>query len=225
MASQFHDMDLFGIIGIGRFGQALVMELLKNGKNVIALDNNAQKLESIKKYVNQVYLIDQMRHDALAEAGIGACGTVIVCIGKDIENNLLATLNAKELGVPRVISKASSADHGRLLEKLGAEVVIPEEDMGKRLAQSLCRTNTLEWLPLCEDFSIIETEVFSALDGKKVIDLNLRKNYGINIIAIVDSGKANGTIGPDTILKKGQNLVISGTNKNLAAFQKINTEN
>jgi trk system potassium uptake protein TrkA len=218
-------MDLFGIIGIGRFGQALVMELLKNGKNVIALDNNAQKLESIKKYVNQVYLIDQMRHDALAEAGIGACGTVIVCIGKDIENNLLATLNAKELGVPRVISKASSADHGRLLEKLGAEVVIPEEDMGKRLAQSLCRTNTLEWLPLCEDFSIIETEVFSALDGKKVIDLNLRKNYGINIIAIVDSGKANGTIGPDTILKKGQNLVISGTNKNLAAFQKINTEN
>ena len=102
--------------------------------------------------------------------------------------------------------------------------MIPEEDMGRRLAQGLCKMNTLEWLPLCEDFSIIEIEIHSSLDGKKVVDLNLRQKFGINIIAIVENDKADGTIGPQTILHKGQNLVIGGKNQKLIDFQKTNID-
>jgi len=217
---RYNDPNLFGIIGIGKFGGALALELIKKGKDVIALDNNPLRLESIKKEIDHVFLIDQISKDALTEAGIASCGTVIVCIGKDIESNLLATLNAKELGVPRVISKAISADHGRVLEKLGAEVVLPEEDMGHRLAQSLCVANALDWLPLCSDFSIIEVIIPSSLDSKNVLELNLRKKYGINIIALIHEGKANGSISPDTILHQGDQMVISGSNESLSTFQK-----
>lgn len=224
MKNDYHDKNLFGIIGMGRFGSALALELLKEGKDVIALDNNPAKLELLKKQITHVYLIDQMTKDALAEAGIGACGTVIVCIGKDVESNLLATLNAKELGVPRVIAKASSDDHGRVLEKLGAEVVLPEEDMGRRLAQSLCVTKALDWLPLCSDFSIIDVEIEKTLDGKSVLELDLRKKHGINIIAIVQGETANGIITPDTILHAGEHMVIAGSNKSLSTFQELYKE-
>ncbi|MFA6845109.1 MAG: TrkA family potassium uptake protein [Sphaerochaetaceae bacterium] len=222
MAKKYNDPNLFGIIGMGRFGCALALELIKAGKEVIAIDNNSAKLEGVKKDIIHVYLIDQITKDSLADAGIALCGTVIVGIGKDIESNLLATLNALELGVPRVISKAISADHGRVLEKLGAEVVLPEEDMGKRIAKSLTSTMTLDWLPVCNDFSIIELGIPQSLDNKTVIDMDLRKKFGINIIAIIHEGKADGTILPSTVLHSGDQLVVAGANTNLQQFQEAN---
>jgi trk system potassium uptake protein TrkA len=214
------DPNLFGIIGIGRFGATLAQELLALGKDVIALDNSPEKLEKLKQKASRVYYINEITKDALAEAGIDNCGTVIVCIGKDVESNILATLNAKELGVPRVISKASSADHARVLQKLGAEVVFPEEDMGRRLAKMLCMHEALDWLPLCDDFSIVEIQVNGQFDGKTVLELDLRKKWGINIIALVHQGKATGMITPETVFRKGDQMVLAGTNKSIEAFQK-----
>ncbi|MCI2129298.1 MAG: TrkA family potassium uptake protein [Sphaerochaeta sp.] len=220
MGKAYRDPNAFGIIGYGRFGATLAQELLNAGKEVIILDNVPDKLEKIKQQASHVYVITEISKDAFIEAGLEGCGTVIVCIGRDVEGNILATLNAKELGVPRVISKASSADHARVLRKLGAEVVFPEEDMGRRLAKTLCMKEALDWLPLCDDFSIVEIQVGQSFDEKNVLELDLRKKWGINIIALVHQGKATGMISPDTVLHVGDQMVIAGTNKSLAVFQK-----
>lgn len=222
--STYTDQNLFGVIGIGRFGYTLVTELVKAGKEVIAMDNDDTKLQPLKDTVSHLYQVDTLSRDTLREAGIPECATVIVCIGKDVESNLLATLNAIELGVPRVISKAISEEHGRILEKIGAQVVYPEEEMGLRLAKSLASRMTLDFLSLCDDFAIIEVEVAPGFDGKTILECDLRGRYGINVIAQIHGEKADGNITQGTRLHKGDRLVVAGTEKSLEAFQKANAK-
>ena len=113
----------FGVIGLGRFGFSLAETLADNGKEVLVLDNNESKVRQIQDKVQQAFVITQPDKSTLEEAGIQNCGTVIVCIGEHVEASILTTLNVIELGVPRVIAKAISAEHGRVLQKIGAEVV------------------------------------------------------------------------------------------------------
>lgn len=220
----YTDPNLFGVIGIGRFGLTLATELVKAGKEVIALDIDGAKLQPLKEMVTHLYQVSQVNRETLHEAGIGECTTVVVCIGKDVESNLLATLNAIELGVPRVISKAISDDHGRILEKIGAEVIYPEEEMGVRLAKSLSSKMTLDFLSLCDDFAIIEVEVAPGFDGKTILECDFRKKYGINVIALIHDDKADGNISPATTLRQGDQLVVAGNNDSLEAFQKANAK-
>lgn len=222
--AKYTDPNLFGVIGIGRFGFTLASELVKAGKDVIALDVDDSKLQPLKEQVSHLYQINHVNKETLQEAGITECTAVIVCIGKDVESNLLATLNAIDLGVPRVISKAISDDHGRILEKIGAEVIYPEEEMGVRLAKSLSSKMTLDFLALCEDFAIIEVEVAPGFEGKTILECDFRKKYGINVIALIHDEKANGNISPDTVLHQGDQLVVSGNNEGLEAFQKANAK-
>lgn len=218
------DSNLYGIIGVGRFGLSLAENLLKNGKTIIAIDKDQNKLYPLKTTVNQLIHLGELTKDSLKESGIGDCGTVIVCIGKDIEANILATLNAIELGVPRVYAKAISNDHGRILEKIGASVVNPEVDMGTKLAKTLSARLTLDVLPIGEDFSIIEIELNNKFANKSIQELNFRGKFGINIVAIVRDNKANGYIMPDSILKEKDILVISGNNHDISAFEQQNSK-
>lgn len=218
------DNNLYGIIGVGRFGLALAENLLQSGKTIIAIDKDQNKLYPLKTSVNQLIHMGELTKDSLKESGIGDCGTVVVCIGKDIEANILATLNAIELGVPRVYAKAISDDHSRILEKIGASVVNPEVDMGAKLAKTLSAKLTLDVLPIGEDFSIIEVEINEKFTNKTIKDLNFRGKFGINIIAIVRDNKANGYILPDTEIKEKDVLVISGNNHDISAFEQQNSK-
>jgi K+ transport systems, NAD-binding component len=224
MARKSTDPNLFGVIGLGRFGSAVARQLVKEGKTVIAIDNDPQQLEPLKDVVDQLYPVSQINKAAFEEAGIDECETVIVGIGRDIENNLLAALAAIELGVKRVIAKASSNDHARLLQLIGAEVIFPEVDMGVRLAKSLRNRTTIDFLSLCEDFSIVEVEVGEVFDGRTVIDIDIRKKYSCNIIAIIRGNNVITNIHPETEIKQGDMLVISGADEDLAAFQKANSK-
>ncbi len=216
------DPNLFGVIGLGRFGSAVAKQLVQEGKTVIALDKDINQLEELKDIVDELYPINQINKASLEEAGIGECSTVIVGIGKDIENNLIASLIAIELGVKRVISKANSADHARLLKLIGAEVIFPEVDMGIRLAKSLRNSTTVDFLSLCEDFSIIEVEVSPVFANRTVIDIDIRKKYKCNIIAIIRGNTVIKSILPDTTINEGDVLVISGADEDLAEFQRAN---
>lgn len=218
------DNNLYGIIGVGRFGLALAQSLTANGKFIIAIDKDPSKLNPLKNSVDQLLNLEELNKDSLRDSGIADCGTVIVCIGKDIEANILATLNAIELGVPRVFAKAISNDHARVLEKIGASVVNPEVDMGIKLAKTLSAKLTLDVLPIGEDFSIIEIRLNDKFTGKTIQDLNFRKKFGINIIAIVRANKADGDIGPDTLLETDDILVISGNNKHINEFEAKNSK-
>ncbi len=211
--------QVFGIIGTGRFGLAVAEELLDRGKYVIAIDQDSQRLKPLYETDAEVFVVNDISKESLMDAGIQDADTVIVGIGKDVESSILAALNSLELGVKTVICKVISDDHAKILKKIGADVIFPEIEIGRRTAIKLCERLAEDVLPLSEEFSIIQIRTPKELDGEKVKDIKIRERFGITLIATVKDGKANGSIGPDTMLHEDELLVLSGTNKNLARFQ------
>lgn len=211
--------QVFGVIGTGRFGLAVAQELLSRGKYVIALDREEQRLKPLYETDAEVIVINDISKESLMEAGIQEADNVIVGIGKDVESSILAALNALELGVPHVICKVISEDHAKILKKIGADVVFPETEIGRRTAVRLCEKLAEDILPLSEEFSIIQIRTPRDLDGKTVREIRIRERYGITLIAVVKGGKANGSVGPDTVLHEDEIMVLSGSNKDLAKFQ------
>ena len=213
--------ELVGIIGTGRFGMAVAEELLARGRDVIAIDKDPAMLRKLTNTDADIFVINDMSMESLMETGIQEADTVIIGIGKDIENSILATLNVIEMGVKRVIAKVISDDHAKILYKLGAEVVFPEIEIGRRTAMRLCENLAEDILPLSDEFSILQMKTPDALDGKSVGEIGIRSKYGISLIATVKDGKASGNIGPDTVLLKDETIVLSGSNKSLDRFQEI----
>lgn len=216
--------DNYGIIGVGYFGRSVARTLAEAGKNVIAIDSNPDILKELGSIVSAVYLVKNVSRAALEDSGIGNCGTVIIGIGEHLEASIMATMNCIEMGVPRVISKAGSEEHGKILEKLGAEVVFPEYDAGERLARNLISHANLDILPLSDDFSIISIDLNPVFAGKTIIDLNWRKKYSVNVIAIIVDGHANATIMPETVVPEGCRVVLSGNNDALEKFRNVNAK-
>ena len=213
--------DIYGVVGLGRFGLAVAKTLLEGGRRIIALDRDPERVKELAKYTDDVFVIPQITKEALIEAGIDHCSTVIVGIGRSIESSLLVALNAIELKVYRVIAKANSDEHARILQMIGAEVVFPEVDMGTRLAKSLRNHMSIDFLSLADDFSIVQTNVPEKFVGKSVVDADLRKRYGVNIIAKISAGHVESDIKPTTVLGYGDILVISGKDKNISAFMDV----
>lgn len=211
--------DIFGIIGVGRFGLAVAETLLELGKDVIAIDINPQRLKPLEDTAADVFVVDEISMEAFEDAGIGDCRCAIIGVGKDIEASILAALNAKELGVERVICKVINPDHAKILKKIGVDVIFPELDTGRRLAMRLSSNVTEDIFTLTHDFSIIQVKVPQFYDGMTVLDADFRKKYGVNIIAIVRDGKVDGQIGPQTVIHGGDYLVIAGKNSGLDDLQ------
>ena len=214
----------YGIIGAGYFGAAVAKRLAESGNDVIVLDKDEQKLNELANEVSSVFKAENITRSVLEDAGIGNCETVVIGMGENIEASILATLNCIEMGIPRVVSKAGSVDHGKILKRLGAEVVFPEEDAGERLANNLTSRINLDFLPLSDDFSIASMDLNSKFAGFSVLDLNWRKKYGINLIAIVVEGKSNAAITPDTVLPEGCKIVISGSTREIDRFKDDNAQ-
>ena len=210
---------VFGVIGTGRFGLAVAQELLERGKYVIALDQDTQRLKPLYDTDAEVFVINDLSKESLMETGIQDADAVIVGIGKDVESSILAALNTLELGVKSVICKVISEDHAKILKKIGVEVIFPELDTGRRLAMRLSSNVTEDIFTLSSDFSIIQVKVPACYEGKTVVEADFRKKYGLNIIASVVDGKVDGQIGPQTVIKGGQFLVVAGRNDGLEKMQ------
>ena len=216
--------DNYGIIGVGSFGEAVIRTLAAAGKNVIAIDSEEEKLKELGPLVSEVYMMKGVSREALEDPGIGNCATVIIGIGENLKSSILATMSCLEMGVPRVISKAGSFEHGRILEKLGAEVVFPEEEAGERLARNLISHANLDMLPLSDDFSIASMDLSPVFAGKTILELDWRRKYNINVIAVIRDGRSNATITPDMVLSEGCRIVISGSNEALERFRNVNAK-
>lgn len=216
--------DIYGVIGVGYFGSSVARTLAAAGKGVIAIDVDQTKLKELSPYVSSVYQIEGVSREALEDAGIGNCATVIIGIGENIESSILATLACIEIGVPRVISKAGSKSHGKILEKLGAEVIFPEFDAGERIAMSLMSKANLDRLPISEEFSIVSLDLNPAFEGRTILDLNWRKKYSINVIALISGKKTDATILPDTVIPQNARVVLSGSNQDLEKFRNVNAK-
>lgn len=211
----------FGIIGLGRFGFALAKTLLEAGKEVLIIDNNENKIKQIRNLTENALIAGDLSKETLEETGIQNCDTVIVCIGEKIEASILTTLNIINMGVPRVIAKAMSYEQGSVLEKIGAEVIYPESDMGVRLGNKLLRSRALDFIELRDDITISELKISSKIAGQTVSELDIRKKFKLNIIAIEREEKTLIEITPDCILQENDSIVVIGKKQSISKFEEF----
>ena len=214
------DSSIFGIIGLGRFGTALAITLAEAGKEVIVVDQNEEKVKAMRQYTEYAFVCDNLSKEALSEVGIQNCDTVVVCIGSKIDTSILTTLNVVSLGVPRVISKATSQDQGAVLEKIGAEVVYPERDMATRLGTRLISGNFLDFIFLDNDIEIQQVPVSDSLVGKTIREINIRKKYSLNIIAIEHQQDTIIEFAPDYEFLEEDIIVVIGKLQNIRKFER-----
>lgn len=208
----------FAVIGLGRFGKAVCSTLHGLGYEVLGVDTDEKKVTQAltDRIAAHVVQLDSTEPSALAEAGIFEFDTVIVAIGNYLAESITTTLNLKEGGVTNVIAKASSETHLKLLKKVGADrVVFPEREMGCSLARSLTKPSILERFDLDPDHSIVELFVPEKFDGKTIFDLDLRRRYGLNLIAVGRADKFEINPQPNERLKKGEAMVVIGSNKDI----------
>ena len=214
------DSSIFGIIGLGRFGTALAITLAEAGKEVIVVDQNEEKVKAMRQSTEYAFVCDNLSKEALSEVGIQNCDTVVVCIGSKIDTSILTTLNVVSLGVPRVISKATSQDQGAVLEKIGAEVVYPERDMATRLGKRLISGNFLDFIFLDNDIEIQQVPVSDSLVGKTIREINIRKKYSLNIIAIEHQQDTIIEFAPDYEFLEEDIIVVIGKLQNIRKFER-----
>lgn len=210
----------YGIVGLGTFGIALAKKLAGAGKEVLALDQNEDRINEIKDYVSTAFVVKSMDRMVLEETGIQNCETVIVCISKDMAVSVLTTLNIINMGVPRVIAKAHSDDHGMILEKLGAAVVYPERDIADRIGGMLLNSRKLDFLNLNGDVSVSEFRIPESFIGKSIRDLNLREEFSLSIIAVESEGETVTRLHPSRILKANDYIVVVGDNEDIEKLEK-----
>jgi trk system potassium uptake protein len=203
-------MKQFVVIGLGNFGFTVASRLAQIGHQVLAADSNATRVEHIKDLVTQAVVIDAKDKNALAEVVTDSVDAAVVGLGDSVEASLLCVLYLKELGVKRIIAKASSDDHGRILESIGtSEVIYPERDSALRLAEKLnAPTSVIDYIELSPDYSIIDVATPDDFVGKTLKQLQLPKKQGILVIAVRNVMKsgiqllppADYTFEPDSIM-------------------------
>lgn len=209
---------IYGIIGLGRFGYALAMELAASKAELIVIDSDEEKIRELREVTENTFVVKKLDKKTLLDTGIQNCDVAVVCIGEHMDTSILTTLNLVSLGIPTVISKATSAEHGIILEKLGAEVVYPERDMAIRLASRLETSRILDFVQLSETINVSKMQAPQKILGKTVISLDLRSNFGLNIIAIENNGTVLEVIQPEYTFQKNDILFLSGSKTGLLKF-------
>lgn len=208
----------FCVIGLGNFGFHVTNELFLAGNEVIAIDADKDKVQAVQDCCTYAILSDAANKEFLSSQGIGEMDAVIVSTGERSHLSTLITLYLKELGVPRILVKAISEDHGRILEKLGAtDIIFPEKDMAKRTAHNLGHPNILESIPLAEDYSISESAPPTHFIGKTLADLGLRQSFHVTVIAIKDVLTDDFIMLPPAnhLIKDSDLLILIGKTKDL----------
>ncbi len=212
---------VFGVIGLGRFGSNVARTLAENGAEVIAIDNDKNRLEKLEGLITKLYQGDVTNEQTLKESGILNADVVIVSIGENIEASILVVVQLMNLGVKNIIAKAWNELHGTILEKLGVQrVVYPEKEMAKRLAHSLLIGEFIEEIPFSEDYRIYEIKSFNGLYGKSLKELDMRRRFGISVLAVKRKGEEKPIINPagDFKIGEGDILLILGREEDIVKF-------
>lgn len=206
-----HGKLTYGIVGIGRFGYSLAMELAASGAEILVIDRDEEKIRHMREVTEHAFIVKSLDKGTLMDTGIQNCDVAIVCIGEQVDTSILTTLNLIGMGVPHVISKANSAEHGEVLEKLGAEVVYPERDMAVRVARRLENSEMMDFVQLSERINISKLHLPEQFVGKRVVDTGLRNKFNLNIVAIENKGKVTEIVKPDYVLCCDDILFLCGS--------------
>ncbi|WP_106766860.1 potassium channel family protein [Paenibacillus faecalis] len=210
----------FAVIGLGRFGSSLALELMDLGYEVLGIDRDEEVVEDMSELLTHTVVADATDEEVLKSLGIRNFDCGIVAIGDEIQTSILAAILLKESGVETVVAKAISVLHGRALEKLGVDrVIFPERDMGIRVAHQLVTPNLLDYIELSKDYRIVEMTVTECMDGKTLSELNTRVRYGISVVAL---NQRSGIIVAPTamdVLRAGDIMVVIGSKENIDRFE------
>lgn len=196
----------FAVIGLGRFGGSICRTLSDEGIEVLAIDKNEERVNEYSMIASHAAVGDTTDESCLKSLGIRNFDHVIVAIGDDIQSSILTTLILKELGVPHITAKAQNDYHEKVLRKIGADQVVhPERDMGKRIANNMASGNIVDYLELSAEHRLVEIVTNGKISGHTIMDLDFRRKYGLNIVAI----------------KRGENIIVSPQAKETLRFNDV----
>lgn len=206
-------MKMFVVIGLGRFGTAVALELSKLGHEVLVIDRDEAAVQAIADHVTHAAAGNAADPAVLKTLGVRNCDCAILAAVTDVGESALITLALKELGVSQVICKAKDATHKKVLERMGADrVIIPEYEGGVKLAQGLAHSNVLNFIELSEEHGIVEVAPPVAWIGKSLKELNVRARHNVTVIAIhgKDTEKMLVAPGADYVFREGEAAVVLG---------------
>ncbi len=211
-------MAQVAVIGLGRFGFHAASLLHEAGHEVLAVDIDADQVQRIRDHSTQAIVLDARETESLNALGLADFDAVVLSLGTQVDASALVTLHLRDLGVRRLIVKAVSEDHARLLQMIGAgEIVFPERDAAERLARRLSDVNLIDFIPLGEEHSLREVAAPSGFFDRSLVELRLRNRFGVQVVAIRHRGEATVTVnpGPDTVIEEGDALFVLGRDGDL----------
>lgn len=204
------------LIGIGRFGKHIAMDLHRLNHQVMVVDDNEDRINELLPYVTNAQIGDSTNRDFLESLGVNNFDVCFVAIGKDFQSSLETTCTLKELGAKLVVSRAASDVHAKFLLRNGAdEVIYPEKQIAKWASIRYSSDHILDYIELDESHAIFEVSVPKAWVGRSILQLDVRRKYNINIMGIKQDGRMNVSVSPDTLLTEDITLLVLGEYKAL----------
>ena len=199
----------YAVFGLGRYGTAVAKELVEHGMEVIAVDTEERIVNDAAAYLPVCKCADVTDAEVISRLGVGSVDTVIICMAGNLEASVMAVTLCKEAGVKTVIAKCSNEVQQKILLRVGADqVVFPENESGIRLAKNLLSSGFIDMISLSKDVSMVEIDVKDEWCGKNLIELNLRKKYGLNIVAIKKGERVNVNVNPEQVLDAESSLIV-----------------
>ncbi len=207
------------VFGLGRFGFSLACSLAQQKQQVMAIDANEELVNNIAPYVTEALQLDATDEAALATLEVSSFDGAVVSIGENIRDSILICVLLKEMGIPFLIAKANDELHAKVLRKIGVDrVVFPERDMGERVAKSIVTPSVLDLMQLGDDFQIAEAVLPEKWAGNTLIGLNVRRKYGVSILAVHRNGNYMVSPSPDLELHQGDTLLMLGKTEDIEAL-------
>ncbi|BFT65826.1 potassium channel family protein [Parvimonas parva] len=205
------------VIGCGRFGTNLAITLEKLGNEVMVIDKDEEVINSIANKVTHSIICDVRVEGSLKELGLSNFDICVVAIGSDYKTSIIATVEAKELGIPKIIAKATDSVQAMVLSKIGADrVIIPERDMGIRVANNISNSNILDSINLSDEYSLVEIAPIEDWIGKSIKESEIRQKYHINIVAVKTQKGLEINISADYVIKDSDILLVAGRNDRIS---------
>jgi len=211
----------FVVIGLGRFGGGLAATLVGMGHEVLGIDADPRIVQELSGVLTHVVEADSTSEEALRQLGVQEFSTAIVAIGTDLEASILTTGVLVDLGIKRIVAKAVTEPHGRILTRIGAhKVVFPERDMGIRVGHSLAGS-ILDYFELDPGFALVESTAPRELVGKTLADAEVRKRYGVTVVCVKPAGGSFTYATPETVVQEGDVLVVAGEKRRAESFGEL----
>ena len=217
-------MKRFAVIGLGNFGFHATKALFEDGNEVVAIDTDKSRVQAIDPHCTEAVVLNATDKESLKSLGLEHMDGVIVSTGTKISTSILICLHLHEIGVKKILAKALDDDHAKILKRVGAtEIIHPERDMAMRVSRSLSRPNMLDFIPLAEEFDLIQVGPPREFIGKSLKDLNLRAKYNVHIIAIKELVPENFVLVPPAnfTIKDSDILIMLGKSDDIRKIKAL----